>query len=427
MVARRASALIRSLERSLAKSGSSLNALAPRVRVDPDTHAAILGTNEANAPTLYRQLREANRQSGCRANGYLVGVGVANALSAISAFEPGTGPRGIVLLDVDPRVVVAGRVLIALLSSTTSLGRLVARLGDAAGLSTLITRVVAEESNPRVRARFEAVDVPQLTALLMERRDTLAHPAAFRSSNVSMVRALRRHFQAFRRCARDGRFVVLLGDVTNTTLTQAVAELPRYATSNNVVYLSNVIDAAWVHAGPRGVRRYTEAVARLAPNRGHRNTYLATSYNQAYDLQTYAHPPVVLVQRERRGLHWRGDLVYQADADANARLGPFRAFDALALTVGTDATSVIRFPTGLGVAVSHLRITCNGRTGRWSALAHAAVRVRRTDGATLSRRRFTLNDGDALTLSYRATLVVSIENSDIATNAVGLRVRYTRA
>ncbi|MEK7092544.1 MAG: hypothetical protein AAB907_02885, partial [Patescibacteria group bacterium] len=67
--------------------------------------AAILGTNETASTEFFESVRLKDP------DGYIIGVGVGNALSLLQSFPEGVVPRGMVLVDIDPKVVAVGKAL----------------------------------------------------------------------------------------------------------------------------------------------------------------------------------------------------------------------------------------------------------------------------------------------------------------------------
>jgi hypothetical protein len=211
---------------------------------------ALLVTNETTPADFFTDIR-----SAFAPDGYVYGPGCGNILAMVEAF-PGT-PRGLVLVDVDPAVVWAGKILVAGLSRHADAESFVGELfcGGPEALERIQEEVLAAEGSAllvrqmrsqqeRLRKSF-AVLTAGFSCRPADAGRLLAEWASYYPPQGTIVPVrtfVARNYAKLRDLARRGDIAVLPGSIFDPRLIAAVAALPGFAGGRNLLYLSNVAD-----------------------------------------------------------------------------------------------------------------------------------------------------------------------------------------
>lgn len=211
---------------------------------------ALLVTNESTPASFHDHIRD-----DMAPDGWIFGPGCGNVLSFVEAFA--STPRGLVLVDVDPAVVLAGRMLVAALrrypdavSFTTGFF-----CSGREPLATLEAEVLESEASALLRAALDGQRERLWRTLGMLTESFSLQPAdADRllaqwasyyppAGHLVPVRAfVVRNYDRLRELALRGDIVVLCSSIFHPALLAAVAELPGWRGGRNLIYLSNVAD-----------------------------------------------------------------------------------------------------------------------------------------------------------------------------------------
>ena len=224
---------------------------------------ALLVTNERTPAGFHDGVR-----ATAAPDGWIFGPGCGNVLAMVEAFA--ATPRGLVLVDVDPAVVCAGRMLVGALRRHPDLEGFVAGVfcGGREPLAALEEEVIGAEPSASVRAALrgqrerlwqalssltESFSLRPADASRLIGEWAAHHPPA---GQVVPVRTfLARNYARLRAMAVRGDIVVLCSTLFHPALLAAVAALPGWRGARNLVYLSNVADHA--------LRRALMATARI--------------------------------------------------------------------------------------------------------------------------------------------------------------------
>lgn len=211
---------------------------------------ALLVTNERTPAGFHDRIRET-----AALDGWIYGPGCGNVLSFLEAFA--ATPRGLVLIDVDPAVVLAGRMLVAALRRYPDAESFTAGFfcGGRQPLVTLEEEVLDRETSALLRAALHGQrerlwrTLATLTeGFSLEPGDTgrlLAQWASYyppAGHHVPVRTFLARHYDRLRELALRGDIAVLCSSLFHPPLLAAVAELPGWRGGRNLIYLSNVAD-----------------------------------------------------------------------------------------------------------------------------------------------------------------------------------------
>ena len=226
-------------------------ALAPAADFTLVGAPALLATNETTPPGFYEPLRRA-----ARLDGFVLGPGCGNVLAMLEGFA--APPRGLILVDVDPAVVCAGRMLAACLARHPRREDFVRDFfcGGEAALASLEREVVAAADTSRQRHRMEAQHgrlwegLARVAEGFRYRPDDAAawlgrwlEPAlGAPARGLPVLTLLARNHDALHALAAAGDIAVLEASLFDPALLAAVAALPGFAAAGNLVYLSNAAD-----------------------------------------------------------------------------------------------------------------------------------------------------------------------------------------
>lgn len=224
--------------------------------------AAIIGTNETVIDGFFEAVRAK------RPDGYIVGVGAGNVFSLLHCFSEEASPKGIVLADVDPRVIAIGKMVVAVLKESETaqdFRNKFFKLSDNE-FQAKLKEVISSEENAILQQRLEKI-TPEEWSKIAEgiRRDawntdyyeTSWERQPFREGvNIDVATAMLDKFEWLKHLAVVGNMAIVYADFTNPALIEAVKGLPDFQDSRNVIYLSNIAD----HITNRGSRPENVAV-----------------------------------------------------------------------------------------------------------------------------------------------------------------------
>lgn len=174
------------------------------------------GTNEKINPEVLRKLREGENPP----NGYIIGVGVSDIFSFIDAFPKNSPPKGIVMINTDPKVVEQERVLVELLKNG---------------------KLVDYDSNGNAQVSYSSKN----WAAGLSEEEYFEHAYRGGKSQVATNIVTGRHQELLAKLAREGNIAVVQQDILNPDLLIILSKLPGLKDSNNIIYLSNISDWIW--------------------------------------------------------------------------------------------------------------------------------------------------------------------------------------
>lgn len=211
---------------------------------------ALLVTNESTPAGFHDRIRET-----AAPDGWIYGPGCGNVLSLVEAFA--ATPRGMVLVDVDPAVVLAGRMLVAALRRYPDAASFTSSFfcGGREPLAALEEEVLEREPSVLLRVAMNGQrerlwrtlatltegfslqpgDAERLLAQWASHYPPAGHLVPVRTF-------LARNYGRLREMALRGDIAVLCSSLFHPALLAAVAELPGWRGGRNVIYLSNVAD-----------------------------------------------------------------------------------------------------------------------------------------------------------------------------------------
>lgn len=219
-----------------------------------------------NLPPIFKEIRGAAGQlctnedldedliksvgaSSDHPDGYVYGAGFGNIVSMTMFYPENLIPKAILAVDVLPDVVITGRIVTNLLSEAQDYSDFKTELEDAHALEKQFQKVVESETNPKIRERFEEVSPERISleiGKVLMREDLpskgIKQDAYGGGERISVLAVIRDKFPILKELATEGNIGVAYADLINPQTLATVKKMPGFMESNNIVYMSNVID-----------------------------------------------------------------------------------------------------------------------------------------------------------------------------------------
>lgn len=201
---------------------------------------ALLMTNEIVSPG---QLVEWGNQH--KPDGYIVAVGCGMSLLLPSLFSADRPPRGVLLVDLDDRVVAMAHAFVAALQQTQSYEEFHERFLSHP-LQSAVSFLTSEQAAPL--SNLEASEIRQLNSGIDSLRNTGGQDVDA-LGRPNLIGAFSSVYHQWKQLADSGKICIHQGSICSAPLKYqdnfeaSVKRLwPDFAEHGNVVYLSNVVD-----------------------------------------------------------------------------------------------------------------------------------------------------------------------------------------
>lgn len=183
--------------------------------------SSFSSTNERINPEILHEIQNSENAP----DGYLVGVGVSNIFSLLDTFPEGKIPKGIVLINIDPKATKQAEDFVDYLKQ----GKLVSFAGGSPSTYYDSKSAFARKDNDSQKSYEEQ-----------------AYHEGEKQVDTSAV--ILRHKELLFKLAKEGNIAVLQQNILDQNLIEILDRLPGFQTSNNVIYLSNIAD--WIYRNP---------------------------------------------------------------------------------------------------------------------------------------------------------------------------------
>ncbi len=209
--------------------------------------SALLQSNDCGSPEFYNSIRER------RPDGYIVGVGAGAIFSLVECFDKEKPPKGIVIADVKPRVVLFSRFLIDKLARSESFGEFrnnFFQLTDEEYRAQIDIFLQQQEGGdiykPLTENSFTFIDVDKgvtprhLWRSYEDRKGGIGpfHP----HDEVQPIDVLQDNYDLLHQLALQNRITAVYSDISDESFIKTVKHLPDFKKATNIVYISNVAD-----------------------------------------------------------------------------------------------------------------------------------------------------------------------------------------
>jgi len=246
-------------------------------------------------------------------DGYLIGTGNGAIWSMLGLFPEGTDPKGIISLDMDPSVILSGKVIVELAKRGITREEAIAYLyGDyikpAGGkpgeyynhkveeVIAIARKIALGEQNPQFRQTLlDAIDKGEFIKdikFMRERHEMDYNKPLYEvgsgtlevKGRINTAAVIYKYWDRIVRLAKAGKIFFAYSNIKNEpTLDFILQQVPDIATSNNIIYSSNVVDF-----------RYSRDVKELKRfNQNGQSVYVFTTQDpDKYTLKMADKPPV---------------------------------------------------------------------------------------------------------------------------------------
>lgn len=212
--------------------------------------AAFGGTNEAAPKSFFEAVQAKNP------DGYLIGIGAGNVLTMLHCFPDSVVPKGVVLADIDPKVVTAGKLMVKKLNQSETaedFDKQFVRLSKDQ-FFTEISSLIEQEDNTVLKQRLSLIPKEEWdlfwgnNAGAYESYRAGWKPYEHQGSPLNVSSGIRNKFPVLKQLAETNNIAVFFADFTNPALIEPITQLPDFRDSTNIIYLSNIAD----HISHRG-------------------------------------------------------------------------------------------------------------------------------------------------------------------------------
>lgn len=210
----------------------------------------FLYSNERAQYNFYDELKKRYRFDG-----YIYGCGSTTIWTLLEAFPPGVVPKGMILADIEPRVICYTKLFIHLLKKHAEFDGLIDELAAIVQKhwESTLRSIVEQETEIALKQALmqwlgsDHAKVPPGGKLLW-RRSLLRHDADRanwydpKKARISVLTLIKKNYPTLHTLAKNGNLVIMYRDVFDSMLNNAVANLPDFRHSTSLVYLSNALD-----------------------------------------------------------------------------------------------------------------------------------------------------------------------------------------
>lgn len=245
-------------------------------------------------------------------NGYIYGCGSSTIWTLVEAFPKGVIPKGLILADIEPRIICYTKLFIRLLKRHQEFESLVDELAaiNQNSWKEALTSIVEEETDSVLqKALMEWLEsneeglAPgskwgwQKSVLLSKaNREQWFHA---KSSRISVLTLISRNYPVLHSLAKSGNLIIVYRDVFDSMLLKLISSLPGFMHSTSLIYLSNALDHVLIRSDFRkdysSFCRFTNYVNdtlfsgfhRLTPELPHKIITIDTFRSHKYFLRSH--------------------------------------------------------------------------------------------------------------------------------------------
>lgn len=196
-----------------------------------DFHPAFLECTDGISPDFRKELKERNP------NGYLIGLGMGGILALLDGFEE--EPRGIICFDLNPQVVIAGRIFLDILKESENPEDLFNKCNS-----------ITDENFSRRRSGEFAKDKNLLDGWADWNNRDYTPEKFLRNLNkidrqyenwINIAAEIRKNYDRLKTLALEDKIAVGYADISRDGLSESLSTLPGFNELTNVIYISNAI------------------------------------------------------------------------------------------------------------------------------------------------------------------------------------------
>lgn len=217
---------------------------------------------------------------GLELDGYIFGCGATTLWGLLEAFPKNAIPKGLVLVDVEPRVVCYTKLFIQMMKQQSEFLGFVEEISrlNQEGWKTALLPIAEGEKEGILKTEWmnwltsgEECSLPG-GSLNWQRGAILSYANReewFHKSNakIFILNLVQKNYAALHTLAASGKIVIVYRDLFDSMLTKAVGNLPGYKESSSIFYMSNAVDHLLLRGDFRrnfsSIERYTGYLNRL--------------------------------------------------------------------------------------------------------------------------------------------------------------------
>lgn len=190
-------------------------------------------------------------------DGYLIGVGMGGLLIFQHCFKNGI-PQGVVSVDINPQVVLTGRLFVEMLKKSETREELISnffKMSDGDYENKLLN-LAKKDKDHNLRDNFlrsvkrykrdhtldpfhpPPASVWYFAGKDVQKPDLIANPG----QRDLVINALLDNFEVFHELALGEKIASIYADILDPTVINAITELPRFHSARNIIYLSDMFD-----------------------------------------------------------------------------------------------------------------------------------------------------------------------------------------
>lgn len=243
--------------------------------IDPANTLFILKGNEFSDFDFAAKLKRANP------DGYIIGCGCSTIWNLIEGFPIGVSPKGMVFVDVDPRVVCYSKMIIALIKlfpTAEEFLEQIIKLNQTKRWLKALEAVIDCEKEATLQKTFRKFwksaswmhKTPWLNVLDKETIGSFLKAKDWYQGNhtVSTRASIIAHYSTFHHLAVGGKMAAIYRDFLDGMFLDAIAKLPEFKKTTSLIYISNLIDHRLRGADIRGdfasIVRFTDYLNQVA-------------------------------------------------------------------------------------------------------------------------------------------------------------------
>ena len=241
------------LEKMIAELQSQGKGSPPSLSAEDTGTAGAFVTNEWAPPSFVDSVRSKKIP-----NGYLVGPTVGSIFSLLDLYSQGESPKGIIVTDINPEVILLGKMFVRGLQmypTFEDMQRALFNIYRTDLAQKIFTEVVQSEENSILKEKFQSISQDRLLILIKQMANSYENdhynktPDVFYNNEnrtINVTAAIQKHYTMLRNFALQGKMAMLYADLSDPVILSEIQKLPQYTTSTNIVYLSNVADILFV-------------------------------------------------------------------------------------------------------------------------------------------------------------------------------------
>lgn len=187
------------------------------------------------------------KMRACTPNGYIVGIGTGGIFSLLQCFPTGIMPKGIVMTDINPHVVAAGKVMIQELIQATDVKDFFNNffeLSDKQYQAKIKLAVLRDRALQQGLRQWKVPSIKPYTPMSSweEIQGIITEIASGRRIPYAYTPlVIQGQFPLLQHLAKEGEIAAHYTDFRNPDFINAVVNLPEFTQSINIIYMTNML------------------------------------------------------------------------------------------------------------------------------------------------------------------------------------------